>query len=208
MPVSIRDIQLKRRASRFAMEALATITEDFGFFDMKGDVEEILSVFNLEVTSNTDALPAYYHPGRAVGTDSLVLLGELHPDYSAEYKFRQRIYLAEIEVENLLKSKDSAAIKAIPKFPSIRRDFSLLLNKGTRYGDVEQAVRNVNIPELVGIEPFDRLDSGAFPESKYALAISLTYQSFQRTLTDDEVENFNQAILNSLRQRLGAEVRQ
>src|SRR6185369_15701551 len=153
-------------------------------------------------------LPSYYHPGRAVRKDDVAFLGELHPDYAAEYKFRQRIYLAEIEVDRVMNLKVSASNAAIPKFPSIRRDFSLLLNKGTRYGDVEYAVRSVNIPELVGIEPFDRMDSGAFPGSKYALAISLTYQSFQRTLTDDEVENFNQAILNSLRQRLGAEVRQ
>jgi phenylalanyl-tRNA synthetase beta chain len=66
----------------------------------------------------------------------------------------------------------------------------------------------VRIPELVLIEPFDRLEVGPFAESKYALAISLTYQSPDRTLTDDEVERYNEAILNSLKQRLGAELRQ
>jgi phenylalanyl-tRNA synthetase beta subunit len=73
---------------------------------------------------------------------------------------------------------------------------------------VEQAVRVANIAELVRIEPFDRLESGPFIESKYALAISITYQSSERTLTDDEVDSFDKAILNSLKQRLGAELRQ
>jgi phenylalanyl-tRNA synthetase beta chain len=58
------------------------------------------------------------------------------------------------------------------------------------------------------MEPFDRLESGPFPESKYALAISLIYQSPERTLTDEEVEGFDKRIMNSLRQSLGAELRQ
>jgi phenylalanyl-tRNA synthetase beta chain len=180
----------------------------FSFFDLKGDTEELLDAFNIKVSSGNDSIPAYYHPGRAVRMGDLVSFGELHPDYAEEYKFRQRIYLAEFDVEMLLESTERRAIQPIPKFPSIRRDFSLILDKGTRYADVEQAVRSVNVRELVRIEPFDRMETGPFANSKYALAISLTYQSSERTLTDDEVENLDKAILITLRQRLGAELRQ
>jgi phenylalanyl-tRNA synthetase beta chain len=158
--------------------------------------------------STGDSIPAYYHPGRVVRIGDLAVFGELHPDYAAEYKFRDRVYLAEIDAEILFESREPHAIRAIPKFPSIRRDFSLVLNKGTRYADVEETVRSVKIPELVQIEPFDRMENGPFAESKYALAISLTYQSLERTLTDEEVENFDKTVLNSLKQRLGAELRQ
>jgi phenylalanyl-tRNA synthetase beta chain len=181
---------------------------EFNFFDLKGDVEAILDLFNFELKSTGDSIPSYYHPGRAIRDGDLVVFGELHPDYADEYKFRDRVYLAEIDVELLWESKEPRAIQSIPKFPSIRRDFSLLLTKSTRYADVEQAVRSANIPELVRMEPFDRLEVGPFAESKYALAISLTYQSPERTLTDDEVDTFDRAILNSLKQRLGAELRQ
>ncbi len=181
---------------------------EFNFFDMKGDVEDILDTFNFSLNSAGHSIPGYYHPGRAVSNGDLVVFGELHPDYAAEYKFRHRIYIAEIDVELLLESKELQVIEGIPKFPSIRRDLSLLLTKDTRYEDVERAVQGVKIPELVRIEPFDRLETGQFGESKYALAISLTYQSSERTLTDDEVENFDKAILDSLKQRLGAELRQ
>jgi len=178
------------------------------FFDLKGDVEDILSRFSLRLGRSADSLPPYYHPGRALRDAELLTVGELHPDYAAQYKLRHRIYIAEIDVEMLLASNRGREIRVIPKFPSIRRDFSLVLNRGTRYADVEKAVRGVNIAELVQVEPFDRLETGPFPESKYALAISLTYQSSERTLTDDEVENFDKAILDSLKQRLGAELRQ
>jgi phenylalanyl-tRNA synthetase beta chain len=181
---------------------------EFNFFDFKGDVEAILDEFNITLESSGNSLPAYYHPGRVFRQGDLVTFGELHPEYSGEYKFRDRVYIAEIDVELMFSSKVGHAIEMIPKFPSIRRVFSLLLNKSTRYADVEQAVRVANIAELVRVEPFDRLASGPFSESKYALAISVTYQSSERTLTDDEVDKFDQAILNSLKQRLGAELRQ
>ena len=62
-------------------------------------------------------------------------------------------------------------------------------------------------PELVRIEPFDRMDSGPFPATKYSLSISVVYQSADRTLTDVEVEGFDTRILHSLEERLGAQLR-
>jgi phenylalanyl-tRNA synthetase beta chain len=181
---------------------------EFDFYDLKGDVETILETFDVPPAANTAQLPAYYHPGRAMRLGDAIVFGELHPDYADEYKLRHRVYLAEIGLDRLLEAGAGRAIQAIPKFPSIRRDFSLLLNRGTRYADVEQAVTALNIPELVRVEPFDLLEKGPFPESKFALAISLMYQSPERTLTDDEVEGFDKRILDSLKQRLGAELRQ
>jgi len=184
------------------------VEREFNFYDLKGDVEDLLSTFNAPFKPDHDSLPAYYHPGRAVRLGDMLVFGELHPDYAREYKLKHRVYIAEVDVELLLESKTAPSIEPVPRFPSIRRDFSLLVNKGIRYADIEQAVRDVKIPELVRVEPFDRLESGPFSESKYALAISLTYQSPDRTLTDDEVENFDKRILDSLKQRLDAELRQ
>jgi phenylalanyl-tRNA synthetase beta chain len=179
------------------------------FYDLKGDVENILDNFDIQFApNNKETLPEYYHPGRALRIGDLVVLGELHPDYADEYKLRHRIYIAELNVDQIFESRLQHPIKAIPKFPSVRRDFSLLLDRSTRYADVEHAVLDLKLPELAKVEPFDRLDSGSFPPSKYALAISLTYQSPERTLTDEEVDRFDKQILDSLKQRLGAELRQ
>jgi phenylalanyl-tRNA synthetase beta chain len=181
---------------------------EFNFYDLKGDVETLLNALDIPASTNNEPLPAYYHPGRAMRIGDAAVLGQLHPDYAAEYKLRHPVYIAEFSVDRILDSGAGRNIQAIPKFPSIRRDFSLLLNRGTRYTDVEQAVVALNIPELIKVEPFDILDKGPFPESKYALAISLMFQSPERTLTDEEIARFDQQILESLRQRLGAELRQ
>jgi phenylalanyl-tRNA synthetase beta chain len=181
---------------------------EFNFYDLKGDVEDLLEAFNVTLRPEPNSLPAYYHPGRAVRFGDVLVFGELHPDYAGEFKLKQRVYVAEFDVELLFESRTRPSIEAVPRFPSVKRDFSLLLNKGRRYSDVEQAVRAVSIPELVQLAPFDRMESGPFPESKYALAISVTYQSSERTLTDQEVDDFDKRILDSLRKRLGAELRQ
>lgn len=183
---------------------------EFNFYDLKGDIEDLLETFNIALTLDSEKdgekPSSYYHPGRAARCGELAALGELHPEYVEALKLRYRIYLAEVDVEMLFASDARRAIRPVPKFPSIRRDLSLLLDKRAGYGDVRAAVLGLKIPELIRVEPFDRLETGALPESKYALAISLTYQSPERTLTDDEVEDFDRRILDALK-RLGAELR-
>ena len=70
------------------------------------------------------------------------------------------------------------------------------MNRGVGYADVVAAIPRSR--ELVKIEPFDRVESGPFPESKYSLAISLWYQSNERTLTDAEVEELHSGVLMAL----------
>jgi phenylalanyl-tRNA synthetase beta chain len=181
---------------------------EFDFYDLKGDVTGILEAFSVKFHQETASLPSYYHPGRAARVGDVLVFGELHPDYAGEYKLKDRVYIAELDLDLLFESSAQLSIAAIPRYPSIRRDLSLLLNKNILYADVEKAVRIPGIPELVRVEPFDRLESGSFPQSKYALAISLTYQSPERTLTDEEVEGLDKRILDSLHQQLGAELRQ
>jgi phenylalanyl-tRNA synthetase beta chain len=98
-------------------------------------------------------------------------------------------------------------VEQIPRFPAIGRDFSLLLDKGTQYAAVQRTITDAGISELLRVEPFDRLESGPFPETKYSLSVSLFYQSTERTLTDSEVDEFDKKILKNLEERLGAQLR-
>src|SRR5262249_29369914 len=133
--------------------------------------------------------------------------GELHPEYAALFKIRPRVYIAEFDVQQLLALEPRRQVEPLPRFPGVRRDFSLLLDKGTQYGAVHQMILEVGVPELVRVDPFDRMEEGAFPAGKYSLAVSVLYQSTERTLTDAEVEAFDQKILQALEQRLGAQLR-
>jgi phenylalanyl-tRNA synthetase beta chain len=182
-------------------------SRDFDFFVLKGDVEQILRQFHTPLRVTTDNIPKYYHPGRFARVGHLAMFGELHPAYAEPYKFRQKVYLAEIDIELLLGSPLSSQIEQIPRFPAIKRDFSLLFDKGTQYAAVQRTITDAGISELIRVEPFDRLESGTFPETKYSLSVSLVYQSTERTLTDAEVDEFDKKILKNLEERLGAQLR-
>ena len=131
----------------------------------------------------------------------------LHGAGADLFKLRQKVYIAEIEIEKLYEAGlRNVAAAPIPKYPAIRRDLSLLLDRKVRYSDVVGAVRAADIPELVEVEPFDRLDKGPFPESCYSLAVAIVYQSSERTLTDAEVQDFDRKVLDRLEQ-IGAKLR-
>jgi len=168
----------------------------FNLYDLKGDVEDVLQVFDADGRFTGEKPPAYYHPGRFGRVGDKVLFGELHPEYVEQFKLRQRVYIAELDVDRILRSRRWHQVEPIPRFPSIRRDLSLLVRKGVTYSEVLAAIPRPK--ELVKIEPFDRVESGPFPESKYSLAISLWYQSNERTLTDAEVEELHSGVLTAL----------
>ncbi|HET9220454.1 MAG TPA: phenylalanine--tRNA ligase subunit beta [Terriglobia bacterium] len=180
---------------------------EFDFFALKGDVEDLLQRFDIPVRLTTDNIPNYYHPGRFARVGHLAMFGELHPSYAEPFKFRQRVYLAEIDIELLLRSSTSHQLEQIPRYPGVRRDFSLLFERGTQYATVHRTIGEAGIPEVVRVEPFDRMESGPFPDTKYSLSISVVYQSAERTLTDVEVEGFDKKIIQRLEERLGAQLR-
>ena len=181
--------------------------KDFDFYDLKGDVENVLAAFDVEVRPTTDGLPHYYHPGRSAKFGDVAVFGELHPDYADFIKPRQRVYLAELDVDTILRSRKLFKTQSLPRHPSIRRDVSLLFDRGIEYTAVRNVIESTGIRELVRFEPFDRLEKGPFPDSKYSMSVSLIYQSPDRTLTDNEVDAFDRRILDLLKQRLGAQLR-
>lgn len=180
---------------------------DFGFFDLKGDVETILDTFDAPAGLSVDGIPDYYHPGRSARFGDLAVFGEVHPECLEAMKIRARVLIAEIDIEKILAMPAKRHVQAIPRFPAIRRDFSLILDKGTQYAAVRQIIAGTGIPELTRIEPFDRMETGSFADSKYSLSVSVVYQSNERTLTDTEVETFDRRILEALEQRIGAQLR-
>jgi phenylalanyl-tRNA synthetase beta chain len=189
------------------MASVHEAPREFDFFALKGDIEELLAGFNTTVRLTTDNIPKYYHPGRFARVGHLAMFGELHPEYAEPFKFRQRVYMAEIDIELLLGSSENRQIEQIPKYPAVKRDFSLLLEKGTQYATVHRTIAGAGISELIRVEPFDRMESGPFPETKYSLSVSVVYQSAERTLTDVEVEGFDKRIIDILEKRLGAHLR-
>jgi phenylalanyl-tRNA synthetase beta chain len=95
----------------------------------------------------------------------------------------------------------------LPKFPTVVRDLALLINNGVQFAGVERAIKEMKIPELVGIKLFDIYVGKELPPGKHSIALSLRYRAAGRTLTDEEGNALRDLVIEMLKREFGAEVR-
>jgi phenylalanyl-tRNA synthetase beta chain len=126
-------------------------------------------------------------------------------------KLRQDVFLAEIALGLVYCSyyglKNKRRYAALPRFPAVERDFSLLLADGTHFADVEKTIRGLNIPELTTVEAADLFRGKNVPAGKYSLLVRVTFQSREATFTDAQTAEFSAKIISALEKQLGAQLR-
>ena len=152
--------------------------------------------------------------GKPVG-----VLGVLSPSATREVMVgghQGQIVVAELDMASLQATsgvglaKDPKRFGVIPKFPAARRDLALLLDAATAYSVVEQTVLGAKEELLSSVIPFDIFidpEGVKVPLGKKSLAIALTFQNLERTLTTEEVTEALGRIVTRLRESAGAEIR-
>lgn len=188
----------------------------YSLFDLKGDLETLLEpstpgdqVVRFEACDKVNSHWSAVAAGQIrLGDARLGSFGQLDPGICADHKIEQPVFAAEIELGQLhpLWHSEPRARK-IPRFPAIQRDLSIVVDGDVSYGDIESAIRDTRIEELHGIFPFDLYQGGRLPRGKKGISIRLVYQRLDRTLVEEDANRFDQAVLASLRDRLGAELR-
>ena len=181
------------------------------FFDLKGEVDAILSAFEAPDLAFEPGDRDYLELGQRGRFSSrgseLAAFGLLQQDLAREYKLRQDVWVAEIDFARLLDLPlHLRKFRPISKFPAVERDFSLVLPDGLPYASLAAAAGALGLPEVRGFEPIDYFRGGALPAGHYSLLLRVTFQSDTHTLTSEEVCGLNQRLLTAL-QGLGASLR-
>ena len=181
------------------------------FFDLKGDLENLLAGFHLEGLAFETGDLRYHEPGfgaaLSVQGTVLVRFGQLHHAVAREYKLRQPVYVAEVDLDGLLMlNLRTRTFRPIPRFPAVERDLSLLVPVGVSYRQIEEAVRAARPADLQEFRPVDRFEGGALPAGDYSLLLRLVFQSAERTLAGEEVDAASRSILTAL-EPLGIQLR-
>jgi phenylalanyl-tRNA synthetase beta chain len=185
-----------------AMEAgIHGLTRPFGFFDLKGDIENLLHAF--EIQSLQFEPTEHYHPGRsaqAMADGKMVArFGQVHPNLTAKLKMKQDIYLAEIDLHQLLRfGLRVPRYHALSRYPAVDRDFSFIFSDKVSFQQFENAVLSLKIPELQSFKPMEIFRGGAVGEGKYSVLLRAQFQSAERTLRDDEVAQWSAQIIKTL----------
>jgi phenylalanyl-tRNA synthetase beta chain len=179
------------------------------FHDLKGVVEQVLarfqsrSVYFDRFPAEAGLTPLWLHPYRAarVVVDGLTAgwLGQLHPREAAARKLKDLVFIGELYLDRLyaLPLREPVA-REVSRFQPVRRDFSLVLDESVGWESIDQAVAGLNIPELVdwrAREVFRDVKLGA---REYALLLGVTFQAPDRTLRDEELQDFHARVIEAV----------
>jgi phenylalanyl-tRNA synthetase beta chain len=181
------------------------------FFDVKGLVEHIAKVLNVSVDFAPAALSSLVD-GRAAEVRAkgamVGHIGQLTPALAErrDLPAADAVYVVEVNLDTLSTSASNATrfVKALPRHPSVVRDVALLLDNALSAATVRDTIRAAGPATLVDVREFDRYQGKGIPEGKVSLALHLTFQAADRTLTDAEVNAAMEHILAELTTKLGA----
>jgi phenylalanyl-tRNA synthetase beta chain len=181
------------------------------FFDLKGDMQELLEAFDVPQFCYHQNAGDYYHPGRSARIiaegETIGLVGQLHPQVAAERKLKQEVFLGELFLDKLYKyGLREVRYKALPRYPAVERDFSFLFADAVTFEIIEQSVRSLAIAELRSFVPVEIFRGGVVPSGKYSILLRATLQSNDRTLTDAETSQWSARIVQAL-EALGGTLR-
>ncbi len=183
------------------------------FFSLKGIVENLLMVLGVSgVSIEAESNLPYYHPGRCakilLQDRTLGTLGEIHPQVAENYGIDTRVYVARLDCRALFENRcQNKEYHPLPKFPATTRDLALLCDDSLPVQTIENAIRAGAGKLLERIDLFDVYKGKQIPEGKKSVAYNITMRSPDRTLTDEDVAQAMEKILNHL-STLGVSVRQ
>ncbi len=181
------------------------------FFDLKGDLETLFEAFGVQALGFEPHGCHYYQPGLGgqflTGGATLAFCGQLSREIAREYKLRQPVWLAEVDLDRLFDLPlRPRAFRLYSRFPAVERDFSLVLPEGMQFSRLEEAVRGLALPEIQSLRPVDLFRGGSIEAGHFSLLLRITFQSRVHTLTSDEIGEVSKRLIAAL-EPLGVRVR-
>ena len=194
-------------------ENRAQAERELDFFDLKGALEAAVDWMNLSPVSFSPAPVHHLRAGQSAliksadGT-ALGTIGRLAEQVAASYKFRQPVYVLELDLSTLL----SGPVKAIqysplPRYPSVVRDISLLVDRDVALDQIFAAVKAQDVADCRTVKLVGTFEGGNIQASKRSVTLRLEYRSDERTLRDEEVEAYHSRLTSALLQTFAAEQR-
>ena len=183
------------------------------FYDLKGALEAVAESLNLpELNFAPIRDIPYLHPGRAavisLGSEMVGHGGQLHPQVAAQYKFKQPVFIAELNFGALLQAEArEARYQPLPKFPTVLRDIAILIDRAVSWAEIAGSIQALDIPQLEKLRLFDLYSGQGVPAGKHSLALSLRLRAADRTLTEAEINEVYDRVVTVLRTQFGAELR-
>jgi len=194
-------------------ESRAQAERELDFFDLKGALEAAVDWMNLSTLKFTQTSARHLRMGQTalikLADDTEIgTIGRLAENVAASYKFRQPVYVAELNLDALLRGPAKLIqYSPLPRYPSVTRDISLLVNRNVAIEEIFKAVNEQHVPDCRSVKLVGTFEGGNIPPSKRSITIRLEYRSDERTLRDEEVEERHSRLTSVLLAAFAAEQR-
>ncbi len=181
------------------------------FYSLKGCVEAVLSklgIGNLKYESDTAELLTENQCVYS-GKMELVNLGKVKKSILKSVDIKQDVYYADFNWDNILAAtkKSTFRFQEMPKYPSVRRDLALLIDKKVPFEQLQQIANQTERKLLKEVNIFDVYEGNKIEAGKKSYAISFTLQAENETLTDTQIEKTMERLMRAYQEKAGATIR-
>jgi phenylalanyl-tRNA synthetase beta chain len=142
------------------------------------------------------------------GKTEIGRMGKVKQVFQKDFGLKQEIFFADLDAALLFKSASPKFdVKDVPRYPEVRRDLSLVLDKKITYSEIEDLARATEKKLIRDIIVFDVYEGDKIPEGKKAYALGVTMLDESKTLTDDEIDRAMERLIRAFEQKLNAVIR-
>jgi phenylalanyl-tRNA synthetase beta chain len=185
--------------------------EAVDFYDIKGDLEAVFALaadpagFSFS-PGQRDGL----HPGQTATVwragQQIGFVGAVHPSLLAEFDIAAPVYAFEVDLEPVLNAS-MPAFSELSRYPEVRRDLAVVVDKGVAAAELLANVRNVAGTYLTDLRLFDVYEGKGIDPKRKSLALGLTFRDSSRTLSDEDVNTWVDQVIDLLDKTYKAELR-
>ncbi|MEP7171353.1 MAG: phenylalanine--tRNA ligase subunit beta, partial [Bacteroidota bacterium] len=143
------------------------------------------------------------------GKKKIAEYGILNSSIQKSFDIDEDVFYADILTDVWMDAVKSAKhkISEAPKFPEVRRDISMLINKNISYADIEKLAFETERKLLISVNLFDVYKGDNIEEGKISYAISFILRDDEKTLTDKQIDGVMEKLMNVFESKLGAQIR-
>jgi phenylalanyl-tRNA synthetase beta chain len=190
----------------------AQAERELDFLDLKGALEATVAAMNLPPLEFKMATVKHLRPGQtaaiSIAGARVGSIGRLTETIAGAYKFRQPVFVAEVDLTMLLEIKELPVLYSpLPRFPAIVRDVSLLVDRKVTVAELVRAAQDQKVEHFIGAKFVGAYEGKGIADDKRSVTLRFEYRAEDRTLRDEEVDDSRMRLVAFLIRSFGADVR-
>ena len=193
-------------------EGTAAAARELDFYDLKGALEAALNASSIHGIEFEAASIVHLREGQAArlkrAGETIGFAGRLSDALASSLKFRQPVYLAEIDYGVLLETQETAPrYTPLARYPSVVRDVSLIVNRRVTFAELRRAVESLHLSECRSVSLVDVYEGANLREDSRSITLRIEYRSDERTLRDEEADQMHARVVETFETSFGAQLR-